>query len=46
MEQIRPINTPSVNQKKDELQQKPAPESDPQESTEHEHRDQAPKKQQ
>lgn len=44
MEQIRPINSPSVNQKKDELQPKPAPKSGPQGSPEHAHRDQAPKK--
>lgn len=44
MEQIKPINTPSVNEKKDELQPKPVPKDGLQESAGHEHRDQAPKK--
>ncbi|MGB3275030.1 MAG: hypothetical protein WBA82_02460 [Castellaniella sp.] len=44
MEQIRPINTPSVNEKKDELQPKPNPKGGHQESAGHERRDQAPKK--
>jgi hypothetical protein len=43
MEQIRPLNTPSANEKKDELQPKPAPKGGPQESTAHERKDQAPK---
>ncbi len=44
MEQIRPINTPPANEKKDELQSKPDPKGDPQKSTGHERKDQAPKK--